>query len=661
MQWTAMAQVVVIGAGVGFGAYCLTCALHVWRSRNASLRGGARAEPRSGARRTAAVLAVGGLAGMLLSALWQAAVPREGLLSGDGLFTVRRLAEFDVAEVASSKVVAKDDLLVRVHSPAAEAEIAVLELRRESLAAERGILLHQPLAVDPEITQKLAELNAQERTWRTNLNDLVLEKERLLRDRLRERLAKQDEINKLHREESRLRGDWNQAQGDLALCREEHDRLAKLRLKDVTGQQEYSQKANELASRQIEVRKLDEQLQKVAAQREGIERGLDDYLAFSRDQEKQLTGEILRLEARLDDVARGQKEFEQRRDDDLARAKRHREQSLKKIDVERKQADRQLAGWKRRLEIPAPFAGRIVYRATSPGSVKPEEPLVVLAPVDGLRFSVRLPRWMQSPLRDAGGVSCKLLEDLERDDQRRFVDCRFTARLAGWEDLPSHPGYGLAELKCEAPAEAVRLLARGEQIAASLIWRPPWHTDPVFLLSALVAAAAGLPWAVSRRRARPAFTEGRLPSRAAGNGRHVPCDIATEFGAEGAMLHLLGSQLREMIAGGDLDAGVVAAAEWALDRHRARAVRLLALGMGDGAELCEHLERLVQEHAANSGNGRPRPGSSDLLRRLIAVLRTVAPAPGRERLRRIARELPRLGPARSNGRKHYAEAAEHQG
>ncbi len=39
MEWTTTAEVAVIGGAVGLGAYCFSCAVHVWRRRNAPNRG----------------------------------------------------------------------------------------------------------------------------------------------------------------------------------------------------------------------------------------------------------------------------------------------------------------------------------------------------------------------------------------------------------------------------------------------------------------------------------------------------------------------------------------------------------------------------------------------------------------------------------------------
>lgn len=656
MNWTAVVELAAMSGVVGFGAYCISCAIHVWHVRNARLR---EREARRGfgsvVRRTSAFLLAAGLLGMIFSAGWQIVVRYEGLLSGDGLFTVLRPADLEVEAVAKQDVVEPDTSLARFASPESAAEVAVLKLNLQRLEAEKQVVLHQPLAVDPEITQKLAELNAEERTLRTTGNNLVLERRRILRDGAREKLVKQDEIQKLHLEISRLEGELEQARSELKRCQEDYERSRALRQRGVVAEEEFSEKASKLASQEIEVAKLEEQWKRRAEQKAELERGLEDFLALNAGQVQDLAADIASVDDQLTRAVAEQKTVLGQRDRDLIRAARHRDECLKRTDVESKQLDEKLAGWQRKLEMTAPFAGQIVYRASSPGSVHPGEPLVVLAPADGLRFRIRLPHWMASPLEHARAVTCELLQDLDRDEQRRFVQSRFSAHLAAWEDLPDHSGYGLAELKCEMPAEAVRLLARGDEIAARLVWRPPLYTSPVFVFSAVLAGVACAAWGASLRGTRSTWIRRPLAvSGHVGNGNVDNTSI--EFGAEGAMLRMLGVQLRETIVRGELDLHVLAAAEWALERHRTRAVRLLALGLGDGREFSEHLENFLKEHmdrdCGNRDGSIGAPPSAP--ERLAAILRAVAPADICEPISRLGRDLSGLSAKGCNGHGNYS-------
>lgn len=638
MEWTTTAEVALIGGGVGLGAYCFSCAAHVWRARNAPQRRTRIPRGLRGAvRRGAVVLVVAATLGMAVSIGWWAAVYREGVLEGDGLFTVRRPASLDVVHLTPESQLEQDGVLASFHSPEAGAQIAVLQSRRRSLAAEEQVLLSQILAVDPEIAQKLIDSNSNERTLRTNLSDLILEKERLQREALREQLGRQEDITKREREIRKLEAEVQQSQSALQLYQDDHARSATLRERKAISEQEYAEQETKLEAGHIEVRKLQEQLQQTRQQKAELGQSLDTFRRLSEQQEDDLQKSIAAVQDRLEQVAALQGQIQRQRGDDLRRAIRHRDECLRKIAIETAEVDKCLAAEYETLEKRAPFAGRIVYRAASPGIANTDEPLIVLAPPDGLRLSVRLPNWMKSPLERESGISCKLLEDLERDEQRRFVESQFTARLHRWTNLAAHPGYGLAEFTCELPAEAVRLLARGEQIAARLVWRPPLYSVPTVILCLVVAAMAGTAWVATA--SSPGTEPVRSPSAtpSAMNGHGTLGEVSTEFGAEGALLRLLGTQLREMTARGELDANVIGAAEWALTRHRHRAVRLLSLGLGNGPDLSHCLEVLVMSVAPP--NGYAKGDRMAVLRRLVAVLQAAAPEGSYEAIHRIARRL----------------------
>jgi hypothetical protein len=661
MDWVAIAKVAGISAATGFGVYCFSCALHVWQNRNSKLHG---AEPRRGwpliVRRMAQVGLVIGLLGMVVSAVWPAIFPREGILTTEGLFTVRPLPNMKALEVTPHKQVQENALLVRHDSPEAETEVGVLRLRRESLNAERHILRDQPPALDPEVAQQITEVNAQHRTLQTILKDHTLERERLLRETLHRQLVKEEEIRYLRRQRSELQREMEQAQSASKLCREEYVRLEHLhRRGGAVSDQEYEAKAAELNSCEIEVAKHQEQLSRTDEQLAGLEGGLREMRTLVEQHRSERNRDIALLEGQLEEIAARQEDLQRQRADDLTRAERHRDECVRKIEIELEQVETELAGWKSKLEVRAPFAGRIVFSAPSPGSTQSQEPLVVLAPDDGLRFQVRLPEWTRASLQRAGAVPCQLLEDLQRDEQRRFVERRFLASLVRWQDLPAHAGYGLAELRCDLPEEAVYRLGLGEQIAARLIWQPPPYASPAFLLSLLVCCVGGAAWVADSFLCRRAPAQiSASPASARQDGASLR-ELSTEFGTDGTMLRTLGSQLREMIARRELDEPLISAAEWALERHRGRAVRLLRLGLGDGDELCRLLDGFLRQRAEQhrpsgrrGANGCPRTW-----RRLLYVLRAAAPPDSRGRIARMARRLPAPPTRSTNGRRRYPEAA----
>lgn len=91
MELHQVLAIAMVGAASGFGLYCLSCALHVWRSRNKH-RGRPGQQGHRATRWVRAIAAIsffGGMVCMALTAALELALSHEGLLHGEGLFTVR--------------------------------------------------------------------------------------------------------------------------------------------------------------------------------------------------------------------------------------------------------------------------------------------------------------------------------------------------------------------------------------------------------------------------------------------------------------------------------------------------------------------------------------------------------------------------------------------
>ena len=153
-----------------------------------------------------------------------------------------------------------------------------------------------------------------------------------------------------------------------------------------------------------------------------------------------------------------------------------------------------------------------------------------------------------------------------------------------------------------------------------LRWWVPLLHSPLFVASIVLGAVGGLGMVATALRQRTAVREDdNQPDDTPGSDA-----VLAEYGAEGAVLRLLGCQLRESVEGGHVDDHLLAAAEWALDRHRARAIRLMRAGLGNGEQLEETLGSLVSRSSLSwqqGTNGTPRRGE---LRRLLRLIEAVA-------------------------------------
>jgi hypothetical protein len=627
MRFLVMIELLALSGAVGFGVYCVSCALHVWHRRNAkSSDKPAQRGAILGLRRAAMVLLAMGVVGMVLSAAWNAIVGREGLLIGEGLFTVRCPDDLEVGELGAEGNVAKGVVLARYRSPRREAEIGVLRLRQQGLEIQEQLLTSEPLAVDSQITAQIAELSDEQQSLRTDLTSLGIEKDRVVRDYLREQLTKQDEIGRLQRTFDKLRNELQQAVSESRLQQADLARYIALRSRHAISEEQYADKENRTQQALLQVQKLEEESNHVQRDKAELERGLRELKDVSAQQSADLEKNVASLTSQLENVDARLKEVRERRTEDLTRAARHRRESHEQLDVERKQVGQQLAGLTQAMEVRAPFAGRVVYRASSPRSVHAHEPVLVLAAPEAFRFQIELPSWIRRSLEGAGAVPLEFLARSEREEERRFVRSRFVGTLAEWRDVPDHHGYGVAELRCEPAAESVLWLAGGERLPARLVWQPPLYAIPTFITSALAAILGLVGWGlVARWAARvrtdrePAVRELSAPQRPALG------EVAAEYGAEGAMLRLLGAQLREVIVRGEPDTSIIAAAEWALDRHRARAVRLLAFGLSADGELREYVDRLLKVQADDDTGELPPGADERAVGRLVNILRVVCP------------------------------------
>jgi hypothetical protein len=450
--------------------------------------------------RAAGILLLVAILGAGFSVGRQAVVRHEGLLCGEGLFTVRQPQDVEVTAVTDRSTVDEGAVLSQYRSDQRQAELAALELRCRNLEAEKKILECQAPATNPDIALRIAEAGRQKRSISNNLDATALERQHLARETLRDRLTREDAINALQTQIDKAQEELQQARNVVELMQDNYRRALALLPRNAISQSEYAEKLNEFKSRQIDVAKLERQLQNLGRQKSELERAMRDAAEVSAQHDQSLSTTTADLDARLKGATDDLKKLADEWTDDQVRASKHRSRLLAKLDMELEQAAAQRNAVAQGLQTLAPFAGRVVYRCPCPASALPGEPLLVLAPSGGLKFRARLPHWMKQPLERSGAVRAEVLDDRTGKEERQLLQHRVPATLAAWRDLPEEPGYGLAEFTCEPPAETVRLLAAGHPIAARLDWQPPFHAAPLFIPGVVLASLAGVGLAVRGRR-----------------------------------------------------------------------------------------------------------------------------------------------------------------
>jgi hypothetical protein len=640
MEMQQVVPIALVGAASGFGLYCLSCAWHVWRSRNKIGRGFEdRDHPATRwARRIAAVLFLSGGVCLVLAAAAELAATSQGLLHGEGLFTVRPPKDLQVEWTTPKSSANNGEVVARFGSPERRAEIEVVRLELEELRAKRAVLAKRPLELDAEITRQLLDAASDRRHLQASLDALEIEQRAVQRQLSQERLAKEHEINGLFVTVGQLEREFDQASSTLEFNEKQLRRSSQLVSTHATSQTEHDQWTRDLKLAQDEVGKLQEQLSNTAAQKANLERGLAEFTELMEAQSASFSRQINTLATRLEKVISDEQSRTQRLQTDLARASQLRERELQQLDVQLRQTEGKLTGLVGSMQETAPFSGQVVYRAPSPRMAREEEPLLVLGRQEGLRLRLRVPVWHKAALERATAVNLELASPKNNsgESERHFVERRFTGRFSSWRELPHDAWYGLAELACTPPPDAVWYLADGGEVLVRPCWWPWLVSNPGFCLGLILAALGVAGWSVaaaSRRKASPT-QKSLLDIETKADER-----LLGEYGAEGAMLHLLGTQLREALARHRIDRHLIVATEWALDRHRARAIRLISAGMKEDYETHGHLQRLVQDSRlaeVNGTNGVPRRAD---LRRLLLVVQAIASEELEPQVKRLLHEL----------------------
>ncbi len=633
--------VAMVGAASGFGLYCLSCALHVWRSRhrNPGDLGLQAHRPIRWMRAIATVSFFGGIGCMVLTAAVELTLSNEGLLHGEGLFTVRPPKDLFVEWTTPKRSVEAGEVIARFGSPERYAEIGVVRLELDELRAKRAVLDRRPLEPDAEITRRLLETASDRRHLQATFDELDVEQRTVQRELSRERLAREHEINGLSVTVARLQRELDQSCSTLDFNEKQLNRSGQLLLTQATSQAAHEQWTRDLKLAGDEVNKLREQVANTAAQKAKLDQGLAEFTRVMEAQCASFGEQIGSLTTRLKRVASEEQALTERLEEDLARAAELRQRELQQIDVQLSQTEGKLAGLVGTLQEVAPFSGQFVYRAPSPRTAKEEEPLLVLGRQEGLRLRLRVPVWHKASMERATTVALELASPKNNigKSKRHFVERRFTGRLFGWRKLPDDPWYGLAELACTPPPEAVWYLADGGEVLVSPRWWVWLIRNPGFGLGAILAALGVAGWYMTAAARRPARADrqgvvAEIETKAEG------C-LLGEYGAEGAMLHLLGTQLRDAIVRRQIDRHLIAAAEWALDRHRARAIRLISAGLHEDEGIFSDLRQLVEENRfaqLHGTNGVPPRGD---LRRLLQVVQAIAGEELEKVVKRLLREL----------------------
>jgi len=468
-------RLVVASTLVGLMAYCLAYVVQVWRKRNA------RPGPvTSTARRLALGCFLVGAVLLPASAVHRELTRGEGVLTGEGLFTVRAGDDQDVEWLQGGDPVAAGESLARFGSGTRSARADELQARLARAEADRDVLALLPLAPDPELTRRQQAVSQERGQAQQELGQAVIAAEAAGRDLTAQLFAKKEALAKLELTLTERRKEL-----DRATLRGHHAALQLAKVEKLwaggsVSATEYQDLLKASRDAGIELASLTQEAQDLLAQKGEFRSQLDKLEAGRSDPAGPLRRQVAGSTARLARLEAEEGELKAKIDRDLARSAKLREAEKAQTAAKVREQQAGVDAAAREREVRAPFAGKLAYRAASPQAVRPRGTLAVLAPDDGFRLTARMSQSDADALSEGAGVAIELGED--------SPERRIPARFRKTESLAHEPGYAALQLECLPPPEMVRRLAEGEKLTVAFAWHPPlvamWHFRAGVLLFA---------------------------------------------------------------------------------------------------------------------------------------------------------------------------------
>lgn len=490
-DFATLFRLVAASALVGLLAYCGGHILQVWKKRNARMGGADKAPP---VRRLAWAALVAGLVLTPAAVALRELTHTEGVLTGEDLFVVRASDDMAVEWLAERDAVAAGEPLARFGSGPRSAKADELKARLARAQAERDVLAHQPLALDPELTRRHQGVAQERAQVEQEVGHAVAAAETADRDLAAQLRDKTEALARLERTLTEKKKDLDRANIRLAHARDLLAKFGTLIARGTVTAIEYADQQKAVRDGEVEVAALTQEVKDGQAEKAVVKTNVEKLEAGRADPAAPLRAQVASLRARLARLTTEEKDLKARLDADLARSTRLRAAETAQAEARVREQEAGVAGLAGEQEARAPFAGRIAYRATSPNAIRPKGPLLVLGPENGFRLTARLPKADAEALRDAGEAMIEVGED----GPERRVPARFHKAAA----LTHEPDHAALQLECQPPPEVVRRLADGEKLTVTFAWRP--HLMAMWPFQAgLVLSAAGIVGLVLTRRPVP--------------------------------------------------------------------------------------------------------------------------------------------------------------
>jgi hypothetical protein len=471
----ALVRLVAASTLVGLAAFCIAHVVQVWRKRNA--RPGRGAPP---GRRLAWACLLAGATLLPASAVHRELTRDKGVLTGEGLFTVRAGEDQEVEWLTDVGAVVAGDPVARFGSVTRSARAEEMQARLARVEAERDILALLPLTSDPELT-RLQQAVSQERTQaQQELGQAVIAAAAADRDLTAQIFAKKEALARLELTLTERRKEL-----DRAALRSEHCRLQLTTLGKLTGGSvsltEYQNQLKASRDADIELASLTQEVKDLAGQKVEFRSQLDTLEATRSEPAAPLRKQIAATTQRITRLTAEEADLKAKIEKDHARAAKLREAENSQAAAKVREQQAGVRGAVRERQVPAPFPGTIAFRADSPNAVRAPGTLAVLAPEGGFRLTARMTQSDAGALRNGAEVTI----DLGEEAAERWIPARFCEATP----LAHEPGYSTVQLACLPSADTVRRLAEGERLTVTFAWHPPLTAMWPFRTGLLLFAA----------------------------------------------------------------------------------------------------------------------------------------------------------------------------
>jgi hypothetical protein len=626
---------VLLSGLIGLATFCASYAWNVWRRRNRNSTASSGERHYSHWRVAFSILAGCGLIAVLAACAIREACPPSGQIIAERLFTVRAREDYQVLTVADATRVAKGDIIARFNSPPIAAESVEFAARIAEEQADRAKAEVTAVQLDEELVRRHQNAISRQQQFRASRDQILPAREAVALLKTQSELERRDKLAHLDDEKQTVLGDLKIANTRQALAKEDLRRIEALGRQNAVT-------AGQLDEARTRVAAVVDEIAKLTARRGALDNEIHQVEASKAELASECDRQLKRYEQELDRIESAlaastidESRCEQLLAEDRTRAEKVKTFELAKLAAKVRQSEAKQTGARQTLEITAPFSGNVVYRERSPNTAEPNDALLVLGVEDGLVMRLRLPIDQISSLQAAGEVECELTG--------AALVPFFAASYKRHEQLDRRPAYALVELACQLPPDAVREVVHGRTVVARLLWRPPLWTMWLFKIGVLSLVAGLVGWAAvgrltirtqraSKARSLPGekqsarskpVSDGDSPTA---NGTDVSTVRELAYGELAASLRMLGDRFRTSLIEGQLDEHLIAAVEWALDRHHARAVQLLAESLAADEQIASSIAELVDiPDSENPRMHTSHRADARTARRVTRILSTIAP------------------------------------